>query len=82
MTLGGAADSTPVLLVDVCRSVLGSVGLRGEAGERLLDQVMTAYRKGAASGCTLRFTAHAGEIEIALSKNGSDFRASSPVPVR
>lgn len=84
MTLGGApgSDAGTPLLVEVCRSVLASVGLKGEGGERLIDQVMTEYRKGAAGGCALRFTAHAGEIAIHLSKNGTDFRASWPVPVR
>ena len=83
MTLNGASggnDSTPVL-VELFRSVLGSVGVAGEGADRLIDQVMTEYRRGEGA-CTLRFAAHAGEIEVALARGGRDFRASCPVPVR
>jgi hypothetical protein len=31
--------------------------------------------------CTLRFVAHAGEIEIVLSQAGHDWRTSCPVPI-
>ena len=80
MTLNGTADGTPVI-VEVVRSVLASAGVKGEAADRLIGEVTAAYRKGEGA-CTLRFAAHAGEIEIAFSRGGRDFRASCPVPVR
>jgi len=83
MTLNGApgdAVGTP-LLVEVVRSVLASAGVKGEAADRLIDEVTAAYRTGEGA-CTLRFAAHAGEIELAFSRSGRDFRASCPVPVR
>jgi hypothetical protein len=85
MTLSGGAPGSDVghVLVDVFRSVLGHVGLKGEAAARLLDQMMTERRAApSASDCTLRFTSHAGELEIVLSQDGRDWRTSSPVPIR
>jgi len=84
MTLGGLAAGSEAahVFVDVFRSVLGHVGLKGEAADRLLDQVMAERRKAPSGDCTLRFTAHAGELEIALSQAGRDFRMSAPVPIR
>lgn len=90
MTLNGAPGGdvgdvgdvgVPVVLVEVVRSVLASAGVKGEAADRLIDEVTAAYSKGEGA-CTLRLAAHAGEIEIALSRSGRDFRASCPVPVR
>ena len=80
MTLSGGVPEARVL-VDVCKSVLAHVGVRGEASDRLLDQLMTEHRK-CPGDCTVCFTAHAGEIEIALSQAGRDWRMSCPVPVR
>ena len=80
MTLNGPADGTTVL-VEVVRSVLASAGGKGKAADRLIDEVTAVYRKGEGA-CTLRLAAHAGEIEIAFSRSGRDFRASCPVPVR
>ena len=83
MTLDGAPgdDVGAPVLVEVFKSVLASVGVTGGEADRLLDQVMTEYR-GGAGVCTLRFTAHAGEIQIAFSRSGRDLRTSCPVPVR
>ena len=83
---GGAFEDdhklgTPVL-VDLFRHVLGHAGVKGEASDRLVDQVMAEYRKGPAAACMLRFTAHAGEMEIVLVRAGRDFRTSCPVPIR
>ena len=83
MTLNGAAggDVGAAVLVEVVRSVLASVGVKGEAADRLIDEVTAACRTGEGA-CTLRFAAHAGAIEIACSRGGRDFRATCPVPVR
>ena len=80
MTFDGAADG--LVLADVFRHVLAHVGLNGEASERLLDQVMEQRRAGATADCTLRFTAHAGELEIALTQAGLDWHTTCPVPIR
>jgi hypothetical protein len=83
MTLnGGSASLDSQMLVDVFRSVLAHVGLNGEASERLLDQVMEQRRTGQEGDCTLRFTAHAGELEITLSQAGRDWHTTCPVPIR
>jgi len=85
MTLSGGAPDSDVshVLADVFRSVLGHVGLNGEAADRLLDQVMAERRSAPSSAdCTLRFTSHAGELEILLSQSGRDWRTSCPVPIR
>ena len=86
MTLNGApvgdvGDVGATVLVEVVRSVLASTGVKGAAADRLIDKVIAEYRNGDGA-CTLRFAAHAGEIEIAFSRSGRDFRASCPVPVR
>ena len=81
MTLSGAGPEARVL-VDVFRTVLAHVGVRGEASDRLLDQLLTERRQAPGGECTLCFTAHAGEIEIALSQSGRDWRMSCPVPIR
>jgi hypothetical protein len=89
MTLNGApggevrpgGDAGAAVLVELFRSVLASTGVKGEAADRVVDGVMTEYRKGEGA-CTVRFAAHAGEIEIAFSRSGRDFRVSCPVPVR
>jgi len=83
MTLNGAAggDVGASVLGEVVRSVLASMGVKGDAADRLIDGVMAEYRS-ADGAFTLRFAAHAGELEIAFSRNGRDFRASCPVPVR
>ncbi|HUK32653.1 MAG TPA: hypothetical protein VLV86_02015 [Vicinamibacterales bacterium] len=71
------------LLVDVFRSVLWQVGLSGDAADRLLEQLLAAHRAApAGDSCTLRFVAHAGQIEIALSQAGRQWRTSCPVPIR
>ena len=74
-------DATDVL-VDVFRSVLAHVGLKGRASDRLLAQALKAHRAAPAGACTLKFRAHAGELEIALSQAGRNWRASCPVPIR
>lgn len=79
---GGGAGGEAHVFVDVFRSVLAHVGLKGEACDRLLNQVMTERRAAPAGDCTLRFTAHAGELEIALSQAGRDWHTSCPVPIR
>ena len=81
MTLAGGEPNSHVI-VDVFHSVLAHAGLNGEASDRLLDQVMTEFRKGQGGDCVLRFAAHDGELEIAFSRDGRDFRTSCPVPVR
>ena len=80
MTLAGAESG--LVLAEVFRSVLAYVGLKGEAGERLLDQMMTERRKAAGADCTLRFAAQAGELVITLTQAGHDWKMSAPVPVR
>jgi hypothetical protein len=80
MTVTGAPDSH--IVVDVFRCVLAHVGLKGEAGERVLDQVMAERRKAGSVDCSLRFAAHAGEIVITLTQAGRDWKMSAPVPVR
>ena len=82
MTLHGDADESSLVLAEVFRSVLAQVGVKGEASERLLDQVMDERRKAAIADCKVHFIAHAGEIEIWLLHDGRDFRTSCPVPVR
>lgn len=81
MTLTGeAAGATPVF-VDVFKCVMAYVGVNGEAGERMLDEIMAERRKTGADVCALHFTAHAGTIEISLSQDGRSFRTSCPVPI-
>jgi hypothetical protein len=83
MTLnGGSGQADGVVIAEVFRHVLAHVGLNGEASERLLDQVMNERRTGLKGACTLRFTAHAGELEIALSQAGRDWHTTCPVPIR
>ena len=79
---GGGLDGahTDALVTNVFKSVLSQVGLGGDAADRLLGQALAA--RGAAGACTLRFAAHAGELEIALSQAGRDWHASCPVPIR
>jgi hypothetical protein len=79
---GGPGGVVGLVLADVFRHVLAHAGLNGEASERLLDQVMEQRRTGPGGGCTLRFAAHAGELEITLSQAGRDWHTTCPVPVR
>jgi hypothetical protein len=79
---GGPGSSVGPVLAEVFRHVVAHVGLNGEAGERLLDQVMEQRRDAADGGCTLRFTARAGELEITLSQAGRDWHTTCPVPIR
>jgi hypothetical protein len=81
MTLSGADQDSGVMTA-VCRSVLAQVGVGGEAAERLVDEVLAARKAAPAGACTLGFSAHAGELQIALSQAGRDWRTSCPVPVR
>jgi hypothetical protein len=84
MTLAGGSADGPVrhIIVDLVRSVLAHAGLTGEAGERLLDQVMKERRASQSADCVLRFAARAGELEVTLSQSGRDWRTTCPVPVR
>lgn len=83
ITLGGAPDNEVThVMVDVFRSVLAHVGLKGSAADPLLDELMAARRAAPSGECTLRFTAHADELEIAFSRGGRDWRTSCPIPVR
>jgi len=76
---GAAANA---LLVDVFRSVLWQVGVSGDAADRLLEQLLAAHRAAPPGACTIRFVAHAGNIDIVLSQGGGDWRTSCPVPIR
>ena len=88
ITLSGGADghvdrAGNALLVDVFRSALWQVGLTGDPADRLLEQLLDVYRAApAGADCTVRFVAHDGEIEIALSQAGRQWRTSCPVPIR
>ena len=62
--------------------LLVQVGVVGDGGERIVEQLLKAQRALPAGTCVLKFTAHAGELEIALSQAGRDWRTSCPVPVR
>ena len=81
MSLPGDALDHQVI-VDVSRSVLAHVGLKGKAAAPILDAVLAARRAAPSGDCTLRFTAHAGELEIALSQAGHDWHTTCPVPIR
>lgn len=71
------------LLIDVFRSILWQVGLSGDAADHLLEQLLAAHRAApAGDSCTVRFVAHDGEIEIALSQAGRSWRTSCAVPIR
>ena len=78
---GGPGRADGVMLAEVFRHVLAHAGLNSEAGERLLDKVMDERRTGVDGDCTLRFTAHAGELEIALSQAGREWHTTCPVPI-
>ena len=81
MTLtGGLADTT--MMTGVCRSVLVQIGLGGDGADRLIEQVLAAQRAGPKGACTVKFTAHAGELEIALSQGGREWHTSCPLPIR
>ena len=80
MSLSGAADGR--VLAEVFRHVLAHAGLNGEASERLLDQVMEQRRETPSGDFTLKFNAHAGELEITLSQAGRDWHTTCPVPIR
>ena len=82
LSRGAPGSDAADVLVDVFRSVLAHVGLKGKATNRLLAQAMKAQREAPAGACTMRFTAHAGELEIALSQSGRSWRTSCPVPIR
>ena len=82
LTSGAPDGKAGHILADVFRSVLAHAGLKGEASDRLLDQVMNERRKSASEDCTVRFASHAGELEITLSQNGHDWRTSCPAPGR
>ena len=79
---GGPGSVAALVLADLFRHVVAHVGLNGEAAERLLDQVMDERRAAVDGDCTLRFTAHAGELEITLTQAGRDWHTTCPVPVR
>ena len=81
MTLSGAA-SDEAMMSAVCRSVLGQVGLNGEAADHLIDELVAERAAAPAGACTLHFAAHAGELQIVLSQAGRDWRTSCPVPIR
>jgi hypothetical protein len=82
LSRGAASGDIADVFVDVFRSVLAHVGLKGKATDRLLAQALKAQRAAPAGACTLRFRAHAGELEIALSQSGRSWRTSCPVPIR
>ena len=79
---GGPGGVAGLVLADVFRQVLAHAGLNTEASERLLDQVMEQRRAASDGDCALRFTAHAGELEITLTQAGRDWHTTCPVPVR
>ena len=81
MTLSGSLSGNEVI-PGVCRSVLVHAGLDGASAERIVDQVLAAQRAWPPGKRTLKFTAHAGELEIVLSQAGRDWRTSCPLPIR
>ena len=82
-TNGHVDPAENALLVDVFRSVLWQVGLTGDPADRILEQLLTAHRAApVGADCTVRFVAHAGEIEIVLSQADRRWRTSCPVPIR
>jgi len=80
---GHVAPAENALLVDVFRTILWQVGLTGESADQLLEQLLAAHRAApTGADCTVRFVAHAGEIEIVLSQADRRWRTSCPVPIR
>jgi hypothetical protein len=79
MTLSATGDSH--LLVDVVRSMLAHVGLKGDARDRLIDEIVEQRRAAPAGACTVHVTARSGEVEITFAQSGRDFKTSCPVPL-
>ena len=79
---GAAGAVAAGALVEVLRSVLAYVGLKGKASERLLAEAMKAHGAAPDGECTLVLTAHAGELEIALSQSGRSWRTTCPAGKR
>jgi len=84
MTLDARAPHHEVvaMMTDVLRRVLAHAGLGGGAAEQLVDQLLMAREALPAGACTLKFAAHAGELQIALSQAGRDWHTSCPLPIR
>ena len=86
MTLAGGTSADTAgsshVLADVFRSVLGHAGLKGEAAAPILDEMLAARRASPPGDCRLTFTFRAGELVIALSQAGHDWRMTCPVPIR
>ena len=79
LTLAGhVLDSD--LLSDLLRTVLGNAGYGGDTLERLVRQVTGRAGGGPqASPCRVRIEAHAGELQIAVSQGGREWRTACPV---
>ena len=72
------------MLAEVARAVFVHVGYHGAAAGELTTALKAALLKAAASGgqrCALRFEAHGGELQIAVScDGGGEWRTSRPLP--
>ena len=71
------------MLTDIMRSVLGYVGLTGDAADRLLEHMQAQQHPAAAGGpCRLRLEAEGGELRIVLSQQGREWRTACRCAVR
>ena len=78
LTLSGQAHDSE-MLTDLLRTVLEHAGYAGDALERLVQQVSAVRAEGPLGApCAVRFQARGGELQIALSQAGREWRTTCP----
>ena len=71
------------MLVEVARAVFAHVGYSAEAARDLTAELRNAVIEATTGGqpCSLRFEAHAGELQVLVSRDGgSGWRTSHRLP--
>jgi hypothetical protein len=79
ITLTGEAPDDQ-MLTDIMRTVLGKVGVKDEAIERLLQELHGHMGSPAGPGCNLRFQANRDELLVVVSDRGREWRTACPIP--
>ena len=79
ITLNGEAPDHQ-MLTEIMRTVLGKVGVKDDAIERLLQELYGHMGSAPGPGCNLRFHANGNEVQVVVSGQGREWRTACPIP--
>ena len=79
ITLSGEAPDHQ-MLTDIMRAVLGHAGVKGDAIDRLLQELVARqWASPPGPGCNLQLQANGAEVVVVVSEQGREWRTACPI---